>query len=201
MGVRVEVELPLVMPLVTPLLLPPVLQESFGLLSEDVGLLKLQVGEVKPNVFSARVVPIPEVLLLWLVLAIKSIAAGATEPGVKVGSSSGFFIPGPFQGLPGSNSGIPKASIPLRASLLALLTIGAGIPPVEIGGGATLLALVPGAPGALLSGHPELVEFVDKPQVSSPPKPNPGVLFGAVLVEPLPPMPTWKKIVKLSMKI
>lgn len=189
MGVRVEVELPLVMPLVTPLLLPPVLQESFGLLSEDVGLLKLQVGEVKPNVFSARVVPIPEVLLLWLVLAIRSMAAGATEPGVKVGSSSGFFMPGPFQGLPGSNSGIPKASIPLRASLLALLTIGAGIPPVEIGGGTTLLALVPG-PGALLSGHPELVEFVDKPQVSSPPKPNPGVLLGAVLVEPLPPMPT-----------
>lgn len=97
MGVRVEVELPLVMPLVTPLLLPPVLQESFGLLSEDVGLLKLQVGEVKPNVFSARVVPIPEVLLLWLVLAIRSMAAGATEPGVKVGSSSGFFMPGPLK--------------------------------------------------------------------------------------------------------
>ena len=40
------------------------LQESFGLLSEDVGLLKLQVGEVKPKVFSARLVPMPAVLLL-----------------------------------------------------------------------------------------------------------------------------------------
>ena len=92
MGVRVDVAL---------LLPPPVLQESFGLLSEDVGLLKLQVGEVRPNVFSARVVPMPVVLLLWLGLLIKSMAVGATEPGVKVGSSSGFFIPGPFQGFPG----------------------------------------------------------------------------------------------------
>ena len=154
------------------------LQESLGF-SEDVGLLKLQVGEVRPKVFSTKVL---EELVLVL-LDIKSMADGATDPGVKVGSSSGFFNPGPFQGLPGSNSGMPKASIPFKASLLVLLD-----PPV------LLALLLPGAPGALdtdgppwppgaplpdpppdFSGHPELVELEGKPQVSSPPKPNPGL--------------------------
>ena len=37
-------------------------------------------------------------------------AAEAADPGVKLGSSSGFFSPGPFHGLPGSNSGMPKES-------------------------------------------------------------------------------------------
>ena len=84
--------------------------------------------------------------------------------------------------------------MPFRASLLALLTLGLPLPPttpLEPGGG-MLLALVPAPPGAaLLSGQPELVEFVDNPQVSSPPKPKPGELvFLTVLLEPLPPMPT-----------
>ena len=89
--------------------------------SAALGLLfsvdKLQVGEVKPKVFSTKAE-----LLLWLtVLLIKSMAVGATDPGVRVGSSSGFFNPGPFHGLPGSNSGMPKVSMPLRVSALFAL--------------------------------------------------------------------------------
>ena len=63
MGVRVEVLV------LTPLLFPMVPgappHESFILLSVEVGLLKLHVGEVKPNVFSAKADPeVDEVLLL-----------------------------------------------------------------------------------------------------------------------------------------
>ena len=94
-GVSVEVA-PELLPMLLPILLPP--QESFILFSEvEVGLLKLHVGEVNPKVFSANADPeVEEVLLLWFL--IKSIAVGATDPGVNVGSSSGFFKPGPFQG-------------------------------------------------------------------------------------------------------
>ena len=106
MGVRVLV------------VIPPLFQESFILFSVEVGLLKLHVGEVRPKVFSTRPDPEVFVMLLLLLLLIKSMAVGATDPGVKLGSSSGFFIPGPFHGLPGSNSGMPKVSMPLRASEL-----------------------------------------------------------------------------------
>lgn len=56
--------------------------------------------------------------LVALDKAAMSIGAGAMDPGVKLGSSSGFFIPGPFHGLPGSNSGIPKVSRPLDSTLV-----------------------------------------------------------------------------------
>ena len=46
--------------------------------------------------------------------AFMSRGAEAIEPGVRFGSSSGFFIPGPFHGLPGSNSGMPNESKPLE---------------------------------------------------------------------------------------
>lgn len=98
-------------------------------------------------------------------------AVGATDPGVKVGSSSGFLRPGPFQGLPGSNSGMPKASMPLRASLLELLA-PTEVTETEVLTTEELLVLLgpPGPTLGLLSGQPELVELEDKPQVSSPPK-------------------------------
>ena len=158
-------------------------QESFGF-SEDVGLLKLQVGEVNPKVFSTKVEFDELVKLLLVLLDIKSRAEGATDPGVKVGSSSGFFNPGPFQGLPGSNSGMPKASMPFKASLL--VTLLEDPPPIPDD---PELLFRPGAPGATetdgppgaplpgppdFSGHPELVELEGSPQVSSPPKPRPG---------------------------
>merc|ERR1712123_60082 len=48
------------------------------------------------------------------------IAVGATEPGVKVGSSVGSFRAVPFHALPGTNSGMPK----LSSSVELLVLIG-----------------------------------------------------------------------------
>lgn len=65
-------------------------------------LLKLQVEEARPRLFS--------ILDEGLSPGSRMIGVEATDPGVMLGSSDGSLSPGPFQGLPGSNSGMPKLS-------------------------------------------------------------------------------------------
>ena len=69
-----------------------------------LAVLKLQVELVRPRLFST---------------VVTAEAAGATEPGVRVGSSLGSFRAVPFQALPGTNSGMPKLS-----SSLVLVLVG-----------------------------------------------------------------------------
>ena len=107
-------------------------------------------------------------------------AVGATDPGVKVGSSSGFFKPGPFHALPGTNSGIPKVSIPFNGSVLVLIPLSEEVvigkltltPPMAE---PPTIELPPTLEVGLESGQPEteLEELEGKPQVSSPPNPRP----------------------------
>jgi len=75
---------------------------------------KLQVDWVRPRELSEFDEDCKLTLLVALERAFMSIGGWAIEPGVKFGSSSGFFMPGPFHGLPGSNSGIPNESRPLE---------------------------------------------------------------------------------------
>ena len=124
-------------------------------------MLKLQVGEVRPRVlFSPPTSEVVEAALFTrLLLVMRSMAVLATDPGVRLGSSSGFLRLLPFHGLPGSNSGMPKLSpMPFKACIAA----------ADVA--ALLLSLF------LLSGHPEEVEEEGTPQVSSTPKPTLDVL-------------------------
>ena len=63
-----------------------------------LAVLKLHVELVRPRLFST---------------VVTAEAAGATEPGVRVGSSLGSFRAVPFHALPGTNSGMPKLSFSL----------------------------------------------------------------------------------------
>ena len=110
-------------------------------------------------------------------------AVGATDPGVKVGSSSGFFKPGPFHALPGTNSGIPKVSIPFNVSVVEIpptsVEVVVGKLPTPPPTDPPTTELPPTPPPTLEvgleSGQPEteLEELEGKPQVSSPPNPRP----------------------------
>ena len=73
---------------------------------------KLQVGEVRPTASEADVTVVGARLLAEPALesgpmGSDTAAAEAADPGVRLGSSSGSFIPGPVHFLPGTNSGIP----------------------------------------------------------------------------------------------
>ena len=154
---------------------PLLLQESgLGLTSEPIPP-KLQVDEVRPKVFSAALLfPdaawLPEVMV-DLDNTLISRPAVAAEPGVRVGSSSGFFIPGPFHGLPGSNSGMPKVSSPLvELSLFPVL-----VPEALVMAGEAREVTVPDEEAlvAVESGHPLEPLLVGALHVSSIPNGNP----------------------------
>ena len=89
--------------------LPQSLLESFDDTSGLAIPMLLQVELVRPKEATSAT---DELLLLDTFLFDRGPmgrGVGATEPGVRLGSSSGFLIPVPFHGLPGSNSGIPKS--------------------------------------------------------------------------------------------
>ena len=131
--------------------------EAVELVSFVVAVLKLQVEEVRPRLFSTVVT-----------------AAGATEPGVSVGSSLGSFRAVPFHALPGTNSGMPKLSSSLvlvlvgfspelgqPASLPCAFDQGPLFSRSKLGDDCELGALlVPGAPGALGNSSPNLSPII-----------------------------------------
>ena len=106
-----------------------------------------------------------------LLSGLRSTADIATDPGVRLGSSSGFFMPGPFHCLPGTNSGIPKLSMSVP---LVLLPPAADLPPP-----------LPSLPWDFEeSGHPEPVVVLGGPQVSSDIVVAVVVVMGGILGPP-----------------